>query len=89
MESDQMLWDMLKSHIGHQVCIVAYGERMIRWIFALNVKSAERSFLMRKSIPLPQGKNKIGGAYSFFRYVPSGAFSLDFTVPRATYYGIL
>lgn len=58
-------------------------------IFALNVKSAERSFLMRKSIPLPQGKNKIGGAYSFFRYVPSGAFSLDFTVPRATYYGIL
>jgi len=26
MESDQMLWDMLKSHIGHQVCIVAYGD---------------------------------------------------------------
>ena len=21
-----MLWDMLKSHIGHQVCIVAYGD---------------------------------------------------------------
>ncbi len=26
MESDQMLWDMLKSHIGHQVCIVANGD---------------------------------------------------------------
>ena len=26
MESDQMLWDMLKSHIGHQVRIVAYGD---------------------------------------------------------------
>ncbi len=26
MESDQMLWDMLKSHIGHHVRIVAYGD---------------------------------------------------------------
>lgn len=26
MEGDQMLWDMLKSHIGHQVRIVAYGD---------------------------------------------------------------
>ena len=26
MESNQMLWDMLKSHIGHQVCIAAYGD---------------------------------------------------------------
>ena len=26
MESDEMLWDMLKSHIGHQVCIAAYGD---------------------------------------------------------------
>ena len=26
MESNQMLWDMLKSHIGHQVRIVAYGD---------------------------------------------------------------
>lgn len=73
MESDQMLWDMLKSHIGHQVRIVAYGDTDDP-MDTLNVKSAERSFLMRKSIPLPQGKNKIGGAYSFFDTSLRGRF---------------
>lgn len=73
MESDQMLWDMLKSHIGHQVRIVAYGDTDDP-MDTLNVKSAERSFLMRKSIPFPQGKNKIDGAYSFFDTSIRGRF---------------
>lgn len=84
-----MLWDMLKSHIGHQVCIVAYGDTDDPMDICLECEECGEVILDAESIPLPQGKNKIGGAYSFFRYVPSGAFSLDFTVPRATYYGIL
>ena len=58
MESDQMLWDMLKSHIGHQVRIVAYGDTDDPMDICLECEEC-------------------------------GEVILDFTVPRATYYGIL
>ena len=33
---------------------------------------------MQKSIPLPQGKNKIGGVYSFFSIRPFGGVFIRF-----------
>ena len=82
MESDQMLWDMLKSHIGHQVRIVAYGDTDDPMDICLECEECGEVILDAEIYT-------VAGAYSFFRYVPSGAFSLDFTVPRATHYGIL